>query len=394
MKKLFSILFAVLLFAAFTVSAAAADYTQGIALTAEEQENIDTIADAIFTQYGVQAYFLYQSDLPDGTLADYTIDFADSVDDSAIIFTVSADSYYLYVSDSAAAKTVAHHDDQDALYEACRAADERGEYYNMAVQYYAALNALLADRASFSSYADPALTSQNDSYGGSRVIDEADLLSEAERVALQAKLDEISERQQFDVIVYTMESFPGNELADYAEAWYDASDFGFGQEKDGCLLTLSMEARDWSITSTGFGETALNPDAREYVFNLIQDDLHNGKYADAFNCFADQTDALVTQAKDGNPYKAPIHYGKRIIMALLIGLAVSGIVTLSVKNQYKPVRKKTGAADYMVPGSLQVTGSYDRFMYNNVTRIKKSSSSSSGGGVHTSSSGRSSSGKF
>ena len=396
MKKFLSVLFAALLLIALALPAFAG-YTQGVAMTAEEQANIDAIADAILSRYGVEAYFLYNTELEDGTLKAYTLDFAETVGEKAIIFTVSETSYYLYVSSAAVDKTSVSADDQDDLYDACREADERGEYYNMAVQYYAALNSLLAQRAQSTLNGNVPSLLSSESY---RLMDGAQLLSTSEREALLAKLDEISERQQFDVIVRTVDDFPGSDIADWAEAWYDASDFGFGTGKDGCMLTISMAERDWCITSTGFGETALDPYCRDYIGDAILSDLSDGDYADAFTGFANYVDEFVTQAKTGEPYsehnhyKEPFNAGKRIVIAIIIGIVVSGIVTLSVKSSYKPVKLQSGAADYMVPGSLQMTGSYDRFMYNNVTRTKKASSSSSGGGSSTSSSGRSSSGKF
>lgn len=50
-----------------------------------------------------------------------------------------------------------------------------------------------------------------------RLVDRADLLSELEEEELEARLDEISERQQADVVVVTVNSLDGKSAQDYAD---------------------------------------------------------------------------------------------------------------------------------------------------------------------------------
>ena len=50
-----------------------------------------------------------------------------------------------------------------------------------------------------------------------RVVDNADLLDETEEVELINKLDEISERQQLDVVVLTVQSMDGKSKVNYAD---------------------------------------------------------------------------------------------------------------------------------------------------------------------------------
>ena len=54
-----------------------------------------------------------------------------------------------------------------------------------------------------------------------RLVDRADLLSELEEEELEARLDEISERQQADVVVVTVNSLDGKSAQDYADDFYD-----------------------------------------------------------------------------------------------------------------------------------------------------------------------------
>ena len=54
-----------------------------------------------------------------------------------------------------------------------------------------------------------------------RLLDEPDLLSEREEADLESKLDEISERQQSDIVVVTRKSLKGKSAMEYADDFYD-----------------------------------------------------------------------------------------------------------------------------------------------------------------------------
>ena len=78
-----------------------------------------------------------------------------------------------------------------------------------------------------------------------RLTDQADLLSDDEETELLHKLDEISERQQSDIVVVTRKSLKGKSAMEYADDFYDNNGYGFGDGKDGILFLISMEERDW-----------------------------------------------------------------------------------------------------------------------------------------------------
>ena len=90
-----------------------------------------------------------------------------------------------------------------------------------------------------------------------RLTDVAGLLSEDEYFALNEKLDTISEELEFDVAVGTLDSLNGVDVEEASCEIYDQYGFGYGDEADGVILLISMEERDWVITSTGFGEEAV-----------------------------------------------------------------------------------------------------------------------------------------
>ena len=231
-----------------------------------------------------------------------------------------------------------------------------------------------------------------------RLVDNADLLDEEEEALLLGKLDEVSERQQFDVVIVTASTIDGKSPMAYADDFFDYNGYGKGADRSGALLLVSMEDRDWWISTRGYGITALTDFGIEKIGDdIIRDGLSDGDYYDAFVTFVKDCDSYVTQAKNGTPvdrntYKEPFPFVKRIGASAVIGLIVSLIVGSSLKGKMTSVKSAKAAAEYTRPGSFYLRDQSDVFLYNNVTRTAKPQESRSGGGgssTHTSSSGAS-----
>lgn len=228
-----------------------------------------------------------------------------------------------------------------------------------------------------------------------RLVDDADLLSNREEAAVLADLDEISERQQVDVVVVTVDSLDGKSPMMFADDFYDDNGYGFGASYDGVLLLVSMEDSDWYVSTCGYAITAITDAGLDYMSDQFVPFLSDGDFAEAFSTYARLCDEFITQAKTGEPFdvgnlpKEPFSVFGTLLLALVIGLVVALIVTGVMKGQLKTVRPQPAAANYMKGGSLQITESRDLFLYRNVTRTAKPKNTGSGGsGTHVSSAGR------
>ena len=140
-----------------------------------------------------------------------------------------------------------------------------------------------------------------------RFIDDEDLLTQAQAAELTAKLDEISERHQFDTVVavvYSLQSgsLRGREAWLYAVDFFEQNGFGFGSDLDGAILLIATEDRDFGFASTGFGLKAFTDAGQEYLEKLFLPHLKEDNYFEAFMTYADAVDDFVTNAKAGKPY--------------------------------------------------------------------------------------------
>lgn len=235
--------------------------------------------------------------------------------------------------------------------------------------------------------------------GLARLVDRADLLSDSEEEELSGELDEISERQQVDIVVVTVESLEGASAAAYADDFFDYNGYGFGTDRDGILFLIGMEERDWYISTSGYGITAVTDAGLEYMSEKFLPYLSDGEYAEAFHIFAVQCDDYITQAKAGAPYDIdnvptePFSPLGALLIALTAGFVTALIATGVMRHGLRSVRSQIAADSYMKRDSLRITKDYELFLYRNITRTeraKESSAPHSGGGssTHTSSSGR------
>ena len=255
---------------------------------------------------------------------------------------------------------------------------------------------------------DTQSTQPKEASSGERLKDEAGLLSDDEADSLLAQLDEISERQNCDVIVVTVASLDGKTAESYADDYFDFNGYGLGQDRDGILLLLSMEDRDWAISTHGFAITAFTDAGQNYMTDHFLSYISDGEYAQGFQKYAELCDQFLTQAKEGEPYDTDnLPKGSVAFVWLPIDIVIGCIIAFfraqGKKKRLKTVRKKVSARDYIVQGSLKARTNREILLNRTVSSRDISSSddssSDSGGGssTHTSSSGEThggSSGKF
>ncbi len=236
-----------------------------------------------------------------------------------------------------------------------------------------------------------------------RLVDDAGLLTEEQVETLTRKLDEISERQNFDVIIYTVDSLGVYTPTEYADDAFDYNGFGMGSTYDGILLLISMEERDWAISTHGYGITAFTDAGQRYMVDNFIGYLSNGDFYGGFVKFAELADEFITQAKTGAPYdvhnlpKKPLS-PVWILISILGGALIALIVTGIMRSSLKSVSMQRAAGNYIVSTVMSPFGNQDLYLYSVVTRrAKPKDSGGSGSSTHRSSSGRThggSSGKF
>ena len=232
-----------------------------------------------------------------------------------------------------------------------------------------------------------------------RMYDSANVLTEDEDHELEDALEELSLRQSFDVVIATIESLESvdyDSMEEYADDLYDFCQFGYGADRDGVLLLVSVGDRKWHISTCGYGITAFTDAGIQYLGEQMTPDMADGDYAAAFRTFVQWSDAYIDAARSGRPYDvknlpreplSPMY----LFLALGIGLVLAWVIVGVMKSRLRSVAFQENAASYVREGSMNLTNSRELFLYRDVHRTErveaKDSDSSGGSSTHTSSSG-------
>ncbi len=234
-----------------------------------------------------------------------------------------------------------------------------------------------------------------------RLQDDAALLSSDEYNKVLSRLDELSERQSFDVVIHTTEDMDGySSVVAYADDYYDYNGYGYGEDRDGIILVVAMNTRDLYISTCGFGITAFTDYGIDTLLDDVKGYFSDGDYYGGFCSFISEADEYITAAKNGSPYDindGDYYYSSErsgffnftwLMASLIMGLVCALIIVGTMKAQLKTVRPALAAGSYVRKDSIKVKSERDIYLYRNVSRTEIVRESSSGGSsTHVSSSG-------
>ena len=221
------------------------------------------------------------------------------------------------------------------------------------------------------------------------IVDDAGYLMQSELSSLSKELDKVREKYGFEVAIYTESDMTSSTAEASADDIYDYNGYGAGENDDGILLYICSDTREYHFTTHGEGLKYFNSNGLKYLESKVVPYLSEDDYYEAFEIFIETTDELLQMAKDGKPYNEKQYSTKYligvIIAALLIPLLVALILMKKKLKKMKTAVENDYAANYVKPGSMNISVSRDLFLYSRITKTERPKESS---GTHTSSSGR------
>jgi uncharacterized protein len=227
--------------------------------------------------------------------------------------------------------------------------------------------------------------------------DYANLLTSEQFYDLCLRIRELTAQYQTDFVILTVESLDGKSPQAYANDYYDEKNCGFGPNRDGIMLLLAMESRDYYFVANGSAtEKLAQAGGIAALEDKVVPHLSNGNYYLAFGMFLDTAAAIIDDPTSipGAVYNDDFIYIsfddevsytladrlQRVGIFAVIGLIIGIAVTLLMKRSMKTARAKRLATDYVRPGSFQLTRRMDLFLYRTRTRVRVQSDNSSSGG--------------
>ena len=199
----------------------------------------------------------------------------------------------------------------------------------------------------------------------------AEFFSNAELEELNARAAAFREKEGVAPYFVLADDTMGMTTGDYSEWYYLEHDF---IPVDAIVMIANIKT--W--------ETQVYADGGICLDTLVVDDLNAMKAAyDSSDTYAGGVRAYLSVVEKCMGFDA-VH---ALVIAVIAGAVVALVVVLILRAQLKTVRAQRGAADYTRPGSMQVTSSYERFLYRTVNRTPRpkdnDSGSGGGGGVKT-----------
>ena len=148
--------------------------------------------------------------------------------------------------------------------------------------------------------------------GKPALVDEYGLLSAEDAEALSKRLVEIGNAYQCDVIAVIVPDLGGKTAEEYADDFFDYNGYGYGAvpdasgktiDGDGILLLLSMQDRDFAVSTSGYGITAFTDyGIQTYLENEFLPYFGRNDFRQGFLAFADACGHLLDMARSGIPY--------------------------------------------------------------------------------------------
>ena len=224
------------------------------------------------------------------------------------------------------------------------------------------------------------------------VTDDAGILTDSQWEDLEQRAQQVSEEYQCGVYMITVDDYTDYSTesvytADYTI--YHNYEMGMGEDRDGIMILLSMEDRDYAMFVYGpkasevfdaYGQEQLET---YFLDNFREDDWYGG-----FGDYIDACSNYLQLAEQGTPVRAPEGYdsgdyedyeatpgenfGVSFLMALGISCVISIIICLLLLLKMHTVHQKTEANDY-VSEKLKLSRKEDRYTHTTQTRRKISS---------------------
>lgn len=226
------------------------------------------------------------------------------------------------------------------------------------------------------------------------VTDEADLLTQEQILTLENMAQAASEQYSVDIYIITLDDYRDYGTGDVFEVSYQIYhqyNLGYGAQRNGILLLLSMQERDYSLFVYGpEAETAFSDYALEKLEERFLDDLAFDEWYDGLYDYAETCAEFLDSAANGSPVrKNMLQY---VPVVILVSLVIAFIVCSILKGKMKSVFKQVDADTYTTGNGLTLTGCRDLYTHTTTRRTKVSSSS--GGSSRSGGGGSGRSGKF
>lgn len=176
----------------------------------------------------------------------------------------------------------------------------------------------------------------------SYVTDAAGLLSENENMLLEKMAESVSQKYGVGVYIVTVEDYRDFHSEGVYKATYTIyheCTMGEGPNRDGIMLLLSMDDRDWAMFCYGSRcEYAFNSYGQQKLEKVFLDNFGENDWYGGFEDYVKECSVYLEKASAGKPVRASLFYPLLIVIGLSL-LAAAAVVAV-IWRKMETVSKK------------------------------------------------------
>lgn len=193
------------------------------------------------------------------------------------------------------------------------------------------------------------------------------MLTEAQETFLKEKTQNIAENYDCGVYVVTIADYTklNDEITDAVINLYHENLLGFGEERDGILLLMDPNNREFAFFVYGKNaEHIFDGYGQDLLEDVFLDDFGKDVWYDGFEDFVLECERYMALSAVGDPVRMDktLFYAAVVVVSLVIAFVFCLIRLRGMKS----VEDKTEAFDYIDFAGTSVAISEDKFLY--VTR--------------------------
>lgn len=201
------------------------------------------------------------------------------------------------------------------------------------------------------------------------VNDYANILEDYEEKDLTKTAKLYIEKYNLDISVVTTNTSYFMTTKQFANKFYDQNNMGLGEDRNGILLVIDMQNREFYILTNGFAHQLINDNRVELILDKMELSMRDGDYKGAIHSFLEEINKYYKYHKYGPPY---LWIGSIIVAIIIAFVALS-----NEKKKLKLISDALHANYYFV--DKEIENKIDKHI-NTRTRVIHHPRSRSGGG--------------
>lgn len=224
------------------------------------------------------------------------------------------------------------------------------------------------------------------------ILDEAGLLTQAQRLKLESRAQKAAETYDCGVYVLTVDTMNGMERREYAKEYYANHKLGVGDFQNGIVFLVCMDTREYvtitygrnpnKITEYGPGIMAFTDEGIAAMEDAVTSNLSDGDYNGAFDTYMSTCVEYLDYYEEHGEGMVPTSVSSiliRLAIVIFVPLLIALIVCMILKSQMKAARTAVTAGDYIPKDSFHLSLERDHYTHTTTERRKIEKESSSGG---------------